>query len=87
MVENSVPNWTCSANKWAMKIFGEWQTGRRRNKKACEEERGVAMETTEIQDSKGHFRHDFSSWKYVKTQEKVTLPERFTVFVVVFSAN
>ena len=32
-----------------MNIFEEWQAGRT-NKKACEEESGFAMETSQIQD-------------------------------------
>lgn len=48
-MKNSVPKSTHSVNKWAMKIFGEWQVGRR-NKKACEEESQFAMETSQIQD-------------------------------------
>ena len=34
IMKNYVPKSTHSVNKWAMKIFGEWQVGRR-NKKAC----------------------------------------------------
>ena len=48
-VENAVPRSTRSVNKWAMKIFREWQTGRT-NKKACEEESVSAVETWQIQD-------------------------------------
>ena len=47
--EKFCPKSTHSVNKWAMKIFGEWQVGRR-NKKACEEESQFAMETSQIQD-------------------------------------
>ena len=32
-----------------MKIFGDWQAGRT-NKKACEEESGSAVETSQIED-------------------------------------
>ena len=49
VLENAVPRSTRSVNKWAMKIFREWQTGRT-NKKACEEESGSAVETWQIQD-------------------------------------
>ena len=49
ILENAVPRSTRSVNKWAMKIFGEWQAGRT-NKKACEEESGSAVETSQIQD-------------------------------------
>ena len=49
ILENAVPRSTRSVNKWAMKIFREWQTGRT-NKKACEEESGSAVETWQIQD-------------------------------------
>ena len=44
-----MPKSTRSVNKWAMKIFGDCQVGGR-NKKACEEESGFAMETSEIHD-------------------------------------
>ena len=49
ILENTVPRSTRSVNKWAMKIFGEWQAGRT-NKKVCEEESGSAVETSQIQD-------------------------------------
>lgn len=47
-LEYSVPKSTGSVNKWAMKVFGEWQA-ERRYKKACEEESGSAMKTYQIQ--------------------------------------
>ena len=47
ILQNAVPRSTRSVNKWAMKIFGEWQAGRT-NKKACEEESGSAVETSQI---------------------------------------
>ena len=49
ILENALPRSTRLVNKWAMKIFGEWQAGRT-NKKACEEESGSAVETSQIQD-------------------------------------
>ena len=49
ILENAVPRSTRSVNKWAIKIFGEWQAGRT-NKKACQEESGSAVETSQIQD-------------------------------------
>ena len=51
ILENAVSWSTRSVNKWAMKIFGEWQPGGT-NKKACEEfeESGSAEETSQIQD-------------------------------------
>ena len=49
ILENAVPWSTRSVNKWAIKIFGEWQPGGT-NKKACEEESGSAVETSQIQD-------------------------------------
>ena len=49
ILENAIPRSTRSVNKWAMKIFGEWQAGRT-NKKACEEESGSAVETSQIHD-------------------------------------
>ena len=78
-----------------MKIFGEWLVGRR-NKKACDEESQFAMETSQIQDletnicdvtAESKFLADeFDHGSMQKTQEKLTLHECFTVFVVVFSA-
>lgn len=49
ILENAAPKSTRSVNKWAMTIFGEWQAGKT-NKKACEEESGSAVETSQIQD-------------------------------------
>ena len=49
ILEDAVPRSTRSVNKWAIKNFGEWQAGRT-NKKACEEESGSAVETSQIQD-------------------------------------
>ena len=49
ILEKAVPRSTCSVNKWAMKISGEWQAGRT-NKNAVEEENGSAVETCQIQD-------------------------------------
>ena len=48
ILENAVPRSTRSVNKWAMKIFGEWLAGR--TEKACEEESGSLVETSQIQD-------------------------------------
>ena len=45
ILENSVTKSTHSVNKWVMKIFGEWQLGRRK-KKACEEQSGSLIETS-----------------------------------------
>ena len=49
ILENAVPKSTRSVNKWAMKIFGEWQA-ERTSKKAREEESGSAVKTSQIQD-------------------------------------
>ena len=47
ILEYAVPRSTRSVNKWAMKIFGEWQAGRT-NKKACKEESGSAVKTVKL---------------------------------------
>ena len=49
ILKNAVLRSSRSVNKWALKTFGEWQAGRT-NKKACEEESGTAVETSQIQD-------------------------------------
>ena len=81
MVENSAPLSTRSVNKWAMKIFEEWQAGRR-SKKAGEEETGFAMETAEIQDLETNICDTTAKWNYGKTQEKV--PHHENCFVCNF---
>ena len=49
LLENAVPKSTRSVNKWAMKIFSEWQSTRV-NKKASEEPSSCTNDTSQIQD-------------------------------------
>ena len=48
ILENSVPKSIRSVNKWAMKIFADWQAGRK--EKAFEDKSGSATEIAQIQD-------------------------------------
>ena len=49
MLENAVPKSTRCVNKWAMKIYSEWQ-GARLNQKASNEQNNSAADTSNIQD-------------------------------------
>ena len=49
MLENGVPKSTRCVNKWAMKIYSEWQ-GARLNQKASNEQNNSAVDTSNIQD-------------------------------------
>ena len=49
MFENAVPKSTRTVNKWAIKIFSEWQ-GTRLNKKASNEQSNSGVDTSVIED-------------------------------------
>ena len=49
MLENAVPKSMRCLNKWAMKIYSEWQ-GTWLNQKASNEQNNSAVDTSNIQD-------------------------------------
>lgn len=94
ILKTAVPKSTRSVNRWAMKIFGKWQA-RGTNKKACEEEGGFAVRTSQIQDLETNIcdslAESLNFWltKFImevcKDTGETYLHERFVVSILVYS--